>query len=527
MTSKPVVLIILDGWGVAAPTAGNAITNARPEYWEYLLKNYPATLLQASGEAVGLPWGKMGNSEVGHLTIGAGQIFLQSLERINREIAAGSFFENQAFLKAINHVKNNNSKLHLIGLLGDGGVHAHQGHLLALLDLASKNNLHNKTYLHLFLDGRDTAKDSGLVFVQETVETINKINCGQIASIGGRYYGMDRNNNWDRIEKAYGVITGGTKNVSDDVIEAVKESYKKGIFDEELEPISIAQDKDNVVGVDDNDAIIFFNFRSDRARQITKAFVAEDFEGFKREKKIENLLFVGFSDYEDGLPIEVAFPKITIENTLAGAISQAGLKQLHIAETEKYAHVTFFLNGLREDPYLGEERILIPSPAVASYDEKPEMSAFLIRDQVLEKIKNEEFDFIVINFANPDMVGHTGNIKAGIEAIEVVDKCLYEIVETVVGKGGQVLITADHGNVEEMINLETRRIDKEHSNFPVPMILVKEELRGQGAQKTNSELCNMKIRGALVDIAPTILSMLGVAKPEKMIGIDLQRTIGG
>ncbi|HOZ36694.1 MAG TPA: 2,3-bisphosphoglycerate-independent phosphoglycerate mutase [bacterium] len=522
MNSKPVVLIILDGWGVAAPTVGNAVTEARPEYWDYLLKTYPSTLLQASGEAVGLPWGKMGNSEVGHLTIGAGQIFLQSLEKINREISTGDFFDNQAFAKAINHVKNNDSNLHLVGLIGDGGVHAHQGHLLALLELAAKNNLQAKTYLHLFLDGRDTAKDSGLAFLEEIIGTIKKISCGQVASVGGRYYGMDRNKNWERTEKAYLAIVGAGKKTNEDSVAVLKESYAQGIFDEEFEPITVTRDGKMVTEVQDNDAIIFFNFRADRARQLTQAFMADDFQGFER-KKINNLLFVGFSEYEKGLPIEVAFPKPVIDWPLARIISDNGKKQLHVAETEKYAHVTFFLNGLREEPFIGEDRILVSSPDVTSYDQQPEMSSYLIRDEVTNGIRSDQYDFMVVNFASPDMVGHTGNLDASKLAVKAVDKCLAEIVEEVVGRGGQVVITADHGNIEEIINLETKRIDKEHSNFPVPVILASQQYRGRFSERDNRELYNLKIRGALVDIAPTILSMLGLPKPETMIGIDLNR----
>ena len=524
MNSKPVVLLILDGWGVAPPTVGNAVTSANLKYWDYLLKNYPSTLLQASGEAVGLPWGKMGNSEVGHLTIGAGQIFLQSLEKINREIAIGSFFENAAFLKAVNHVKNNHSNLHLIGLLGDGGVHAHQSHLLALLDLAAKNNLHTKTYLHLFLDGRDTARNSGLIFLEELLEVINKMNCARVASLSGRYYGMDRNKNWDRIQKSFAVVTGASNVKATDSLAAVRMSYAKNIFDEEFEPTMIFDgDGQPVAAIGDNDAVIFFNFRADRARQLTQTFVLDDFSGFKRGKKFDNLLFVGFSEYEKGLPMEVAFPKPEIAWPLARIISENGGKQLHLAETEKYAHVTFFLNGLREEPFLGEERILLPSPNVASYDLKPEMSSFLIKDKLIEALKSGKFDFLAVNFASPDMVGHTGNLEASKAAVEAVDRCLAEIVEEIIRLGGQAVITADHGNVEEIINLETKEIDKEHSNFPVPLILAKEEYKNKFPARDNGELYTLKIRGALVDVAPTILAMLGLEKPESMIGIDLNR----
>ncbi len=525
MISKPVVLVIMDGWGVTAPSAGNAITNANLKYWDYLLANYPSALLQASGSAVGLPWGKMGNSEVGHLTIGAGRIYLQSLENINQQISKGGFFENPAFLKAFKHVQQNNSKLHLMGLLGDGGVHAHQGHLLALMDLVNRQGLGEKTFLHLFLDGRDTAKDSGLSFMQELLSAADKMGCCRLASVGGRYYAMDRNQNWDRTKKGYDVITGRFSKTTEDVFKTIKDSYSRGVYDEEFEPVSITHQGKLVAKVEDNDAIIFFNFRSDRARQLTSAFVLDDFNAFERGAKFNNLLFVGFVEYKKGLPIEVAFPKPNIEYPLARVVSESGLKQLHIAETEKYAHVTFFINGLKEEPFAGEERILIPSPAVASYDQKPEMSALQIRDRVLAALDQNKFDLIIINFANPDMVGHTGNLSAGIRAVETTSECLSAIIEKTIKRGGQALITADHGNIEEMINLETQQVDKEHSNFPVPVVLVRDEYKGKAVGRSNLELYNSEIKGALVDVAPTILNMLGLPKHQDMLGIDLREAI--
>lgn len=525
MTSKPVVLVIMDGWGVTAPSAGNAITNANLKYWDYLLKYYPSALLQASGSAVGLPWGKMGNSEVGHLTIGAGRIYLQSLENINQQISKGAFFENRAFAKAFKHVKENNSQLHLMGLLGDGGVHAHQGHLLALMDLVNRQGLGGKTFLHLFLDGRDTAKDSGLGFMQELLSSSEQLGCCRVASVGGRYYAMDRNQNWDRTQKGYEVMVGRSKNTTEDILQAIQDSYQRGVYDEEFEPVMVTKQGQPVAKIQDNDALIFFNFRSDRARQITSAFVLDNFKEFERGPKINNLLFVGFVEYKKGLPIEVAFPKPNIEYPLARVVSEKGLKQLHIAETEKYAHVTFFINGLREEPFNGEERILIPSPAVESYDQQPEMSAYQIKDKVLAALDSNKFDLIIINFANPDMVGHTGNLQAGIRAVEVTNECLSTIVEKTIKKGGQVLVTADHGNIEEMINLETQQVDKEHSNFPVPVVLVKDEYKGKAPGKSNLELYNSEIKGALVDIAPTVLNMLGLPKHEAMLGIDLREAI--
>lgn len=525
MTSKPVVLVIMDGWGVAAPSVGNAVTSADVKYWDYLLANYPSSLLQASGAAVGLPWGVMGNSEVGHLTIGSGQIHLQSLEFINHQISEGSFFKNQAFLKAVNHVKNNSSNLHLMGLLGDGGVHAHQGHLQALLEFVAKNDLNDNTYLHLFLDGRDTAKNSALDFLKEIQAEIKKLGCGQIASLGGRYWGMDRNKNWERTEKNYLAIVGKSKNIAQGPIEAVKRSYARQVYDEEMEPVMIENKGKPIAQVKDNDAIIFYNFRADRARQITKAFVMDDFSGFKRGEKIKNLFFVTFTEYEKGLPVEVAFVKPDITNPLAKIISDHKLKQFHTAETEKYAHVTYFFSGLKEEPFAGEDRLLIPSPAVASYSQKPEMSAYKVKDEVVKALKSNQYSFIVVNFANPDMVGHTGDLEASKKAVEVVSKCLEPVVETTIKKKGQLVITADHGNVEELIDLETRASDKEHSNNPVPIVLVAEEYKGRAAARKNLELHNAKIRGALVDIAPTLLAMMGIDKPGGMIGIDLNKTI--
>ncbi len=523
MISKPVVLIILDGWGVTAPTVGNAITSAKTKYWDYLLQNYPTGLLQASGAAVGLPWGKMGNSEVGHLTIGAGNIFLQSLENINQQITSGDFFKNEIFLEALQHIKDNNSNLHLFSLLGDGGVHGHQSHLLALMDLVNQHNLGKQAFLHLFLDGRDTPKDSGLGFMEELISDSSKLGCCQIATVGGRYFAMDRNKNWDRIEQAYMPMIGKGKLISDDILASIKASYDKGIFDEEFEPIMMTKAGQPVTKISNNDAIIFLNFRADRARQLTEVFVSDNFDKFDRGSKFENLFFAGFVDYKKELSIKVAFPKPKIEYPLAKIISDNGLKQLHIAETEKYAHVTFFVNGLKEDPFMGEDRILIPSPAVSSYAEQPEMSAYKIKDSVLKALDENKYDFILINFANPDMVGHTGILQAGLKAVEVASECLGEISEKVLAKGGQLLVTADHGNIEEMINLETQAIDKEHSNFPVPFVLINNNYKNKAIAQNNNSLYNLKIQGALIDVAPTVLSMLGLEKHQSMLGIDLRK----
>jgi 2,3-bisphosphoglycerate-independent phosphoglycerate mutase len=525
MTSSPVVLVIMDGWGVTAPSVGNAVTSANLKYWSYLLANYPSSLLQASGAAVGLPWGVMGNSEVGHFTIGAGRIYLQSLEYINQQISKGDFFENQAFLKVINHVKNNSSDLHLIGLLGEGGVHAHQGHLLALLELAQKNSLNNNTYIHLFLDGRDSARDSGMEFLGELKSDINKLGCGAIASVGGRFYGMDRNKNWDRIKKAYDSMIGKSEKTCTDATKYITESYKKKVYDEEMEPTMILKDGKPVGSIKDNDGVIFFNFRSDRARQLTRSFVDTEFKEFEGSKKFVNLMFATFSEYEKGLATEVAFPKPEIDHPLARIISDNDRSQLHVAETEKYAHVTFFINGLKEEPYKNEKRILLSSPMVASYAEKPEMAAYEIRNKVVASLEGNQADFTVINFANADMVGHTGNLEATKKAIDTVSECLESVVETTLKMNGKLIITADHGNSEEMINLETRALDKEHSNNPVPVVIVDGSYKGKVAPRTNDTLHNAQIQGALVDIAPTVLSMMGLDKHEQMIGIDLTKVI--
>lgn len=523
MTTNPVALIILDGWGVSEPSIGNAITLAKVDYWDYLLKNYPGFLLQASGEAVGLPYGEMGNSEVGHLTIGSGQIILQSLNRINKSILDNSFFDNQALIEAIKHVQNNNSALHLMGLLGTGGVHSYQAHLEGLVKLASEYKL-KKVYLHLFLDGRDTSKNKGLEFMKEIQKTLQEFNCGQIASLSGRFYAMDRNNNWSRIKLVYdAMVHGKTKEKFSDPILAIQDSYAHNIFDEEFSPIIIEKDQKSIATISDNDAIIFFNFRADRARQITKALILDNFEGFDRGNKIKNLFMVAFTEYEKNLPVEIAFKRPDVNQTLAEVVSQAGLKQLHIAETEKYAHVSFFFNGLKEEKLAGEERILIPSPNVETYDQKPEMSASEVTENLIQAINSNKFDFYVLNFANPDMVGHTGNLSAGIKAIEEVNQDLAKIVPLILKQNGTILITADHGNIEKIVDLKTGEINKEHSNFPVPLIIVNNSLQNKMSPVNNQNLYQRKISGVLSDIAPTALYFLKLQPSEYMKGINLAR----
>lgn len=521
MTTNPVALIILDGWGVCSSSIGNAISLASLKYWDYLLKNYPSFLLQASGEAVGLPYGEVGNSEVGHLTIGSGQIVLQSLNRINKAILDGNFFQNRTLIKSIKHVQDHNSALHLIGLLGTGGIHAYQAHLEALVKMAAEYKL-KKVYLHLFLDGRDTAQDKGVEFLQNLQKTLENFKCGEIASLSGRFYGMDRNNNWDRIKLSYDVIVNGRAEESfEDPLLAIRNSYAHNIFDEKFKPVVMEKDGKPIGAINDNDAIIFFNFRADRARQLTNALINEDFAGFNRVKKIDNLLMTTFTEYQAGLPVDIAFGRPEIHETLASMVSQANLKQLHLAETEKYAHVTFFFNGLKEDKLNNEERILIPSPNVETYDLQPEMSAPLITEQFMGAVSNQQFDFYVVNYANPDMVGHTGNLSASIKAVQAVDNDLARIIPLILQQNGTVLLTADHGNAEEIINLKTGEIDKEHSNFPVPLIVVNNLLKNKTQPINNDILHQQQISGVLSDIAPTVLAFLNLQPSEYMKGINL------
>lgn len=522
-TPKPVVLIVMDGWGLYQDYIGNAITQAKTPTINKLISEYPATTIRASGESVGLPWGEMGNSEVGHLNLGLGRIIYQDLPRINKEISDGHFYRNKAFLDAAAHVKKNNSKLHLLGLVSDGCVHATIDHLFALLLFAKKQNL-DKVFVHAILDGRDTAFISGKNFVSSVVRSMKEHKVGQIATVSGRFYAMDRNNNWDRTAKAYLAMTEGKGNVSDDPEEAIENSYKKKIYDEEFVPTVICKEGLPVGKIEDGDAVIFFNYRPDRARQITKAFVMPEMSKFARPKKLQNLLFVSFEEYEKGLPMEVAFPAEEIVNTLGEVIANAGLKQLRIAETEKYAHVTYFFNGGNENKSPGEDHVLIPSPAVSSYDQKPEMSAYEITKKVIEVVNKDQYDFILINFANADMVGHTGSLKAAIKAVEAVDDCVDKIVKVVLAREGSVLITADHGNAEQMINMQTGQIDKEHTTNPVPFILVGKEYAGRNIgwpTVAGNDLTIIQPRGILSDVAPTVIKLLKLKKPKEMTGISL------
>ncbi|MFH0779590.1 MAG: 2,3-bisphosphoglycerate-independent phosphoglycerate mutase [Parcubacteria group bacterium] len=518
---KPIVLIILDGWGVAPPSEGNGVTLAKtPNFIKYVA-GYPAITLLASGEAVGLSWGEVGNSEVGHLNLGAGRIFYQNLPRIDRAIENGSFFENKSLLDAIEHVKKHKSKLHLMGIMSEGKVHGMNSHCYALLEMAKKHKVKD-VFIHAFLDGRDSTFNSGKGFIEDLEKNIDKIGVGEIATIHGRMYAMDRDNRWERVVKSYqAVAQGKSEEFFKEPRKAIEHSYGRKVFDEEFVPIVIGRDNSPTAVVSDNDAVIFFNYRADRARQLTQAFVLDQFDKFDRGPKISNLHFATMTEYEKGLPVRVAFEKEEIKTTLPKILSEKGLRQLHIAETEKYAHVTFFFGGGVEEPYEGEERIVIPSPKVASYAEKPEMSAKKVTEELIGEILKEKHDFIVVNFANPDMVGHTGDIKATVDAIEYVDKCLGEAVGVILSKGGDAIIVADHGNAEELINLQTGEIDKEHSTYPVPCVFIGREFEGKTAedvQMVGNDLSMVQPVGLLSDIAPSILKMMKIDAPEEMTG---------
>ncbi len=507
MNKTPVMLIVLDGWGIGKEYEGNAVYLANTPNFDRLMENFPNTQLKASGLAVGLPEGQMGNSEVGHLNIGAGRIVYQELTKISKSIEDGAFFEKEEFLKAIENAKKNNSKLHLMGLVSDGGVHSHNTHLYALLELCAKENFKD-VYIHAFLDGRDVPPTIGKQHITELQQKIEEIGVGKIATVIGRYYAMDRDRRWDRTKLAYEAMVLGRGKTDTCPIEAVAKSYKEGINDEFIVPTVIVEEGEPVATIDSGDSIIFFNFRPDRARQITRAIVDEEFTGFERKKKVDTF-FVTMTEYDKTIEnVHVAFKTEIPTNTLGEYVSNLGLNQLRIAETEKYAHVTFFLNGGREVPFENEDRILIPSPKVATYDLKPEMSAIEVKEEVLKRLNMDKYDLIILNFANPDMVGHTGKLEAAIKAVETVDACLGEIVDLLLEKGGKAIVTADHGNAEMMIDEKDNSPVTSHTTNKVPLILVGEE--------------GVKLReGILADIAPTLLDIMGVEKPKEMTGETL------
>ncbi|MBU0636935.1 MAG: 2,3-bisphosphoglycerate-independent phosphoglycerate mutase [Patescibacteria group bacterium] len=520
---KPVVLMVLDGWGVAQPYSGNAITQANIPNINNYIAQYPAMTIKASGEAVGLPWGEPGNSEVGHLNLGLGKIFYQTLSKINKTISDDSFYQNTKLLAAISHIKKNKTKLHLFGLVSNGGVHSSIDHLEALLVLAKMHEV-KQLYIHVILDGRDAPYNSGIDFIKQVEQSLVNNKLGKIVTLVGRFYAMDRDNHWDRTKKAYEAMVLGKGNKNQSVVAAIAESYEKKIFDEEFSPTIICENKQPEGLIEDNDAVIFFNFRPDRARQITKAFVLPGLNKFKRENFLKNLFFVCFTEYEKALPVQIVFEPEINEFTLGETIARAGFTQLRIAETEKYAHVTYFFNGGKETKSLNEDHILIPSPRVANYEVKPEMSALEITNRLIEEINSEKYDFILVNFANADMIGHTGNLKATIQAIEFLDKCVDKIVKLVLSKNGLIFITADHGNAESMFNMRTNAIDKEHSNNPVPFIVVGKQYEGKNLIKQvvpGNDLSLIHPQGILSDVAPTILKAMDINKQEEMTGYSL------
>ncbi len=508
MKNKLVSLIILDGFGVNPKEEGNAIKAAYKPNIDRYFAEYPNTVINASGMDVGLPKGQMGNSEVGHTNIGAGRIVYQELTRITKSIEDGDFFEKKEFLDAIENCKKNNTKLHLFGLLSDGGVHSHNTHLYALIELARRQGLKD-VYIHCFFDGRDVAPDSAKGFVEELESKLAEIGTGRIASVMGRYYAMDRDKRWDRVNLAYDAMVLGKGIYFESAVEAVSESYAKEEFDEFVKPSVITENGKPVAVIEKNDSVIFFNFRPDRAREITRTFTDVDFDGFNRANGYFPVHFVCMTQYDKTIEnAVVAFKPESLTNTFGEYISKLGYKQLRIAETEKYAHVTFFFNGGVETVYPGEDRALIPSPKVATYDLKPEMSAYEVTDEVVKRINSKEYDVIILNYANPDMVGHTGYMDAAKAAIEAVDKCLGRVVDAIREQGGVALITADHGNAEQMIDYETGGPFTAHTTNIVPLIAI-----GLG---------DVKLReGRLSDLTPTMLDIMGIEKPSEMTGSSL------
>jgi 2,3-bisphosphoglycerate-independent phosphoglycerate mutase len=508
---KPVCLIIMDGWGISDKKKGNAIYYALTSNIDYYTRFYPNTRLNASGEMVGLPEGQMGNSEVGHLNIGAGRIVMQDYTKITQAIKNGDFYKNKAFLDAFDNVKKNNSSLHLMGCVSDGGVHSHINHLKELMKMAVKNGI-KQFYIHAFLDGRDVFPMSAGNYINDIENLINDLKAGEIATISGRYYSLDRDNKWDRTKKTYEMLVNRAGKEFENSIDAINYYYDKGISDEFIEPGCIKVKDPQKAKINNNDSIIFFNFRPDRTRQLTSSLTSKDFKEFDRGKIIPDIFFVCMTNYDDKFNLPVAFPQERIKNTLGEVISKNGMKQLRISETDKYPHVSFFFNGGTEEPFKNEDRILIPTASVKTYDLRPQMSAYEVTEKVIEKINEDKYDFIVINYANADMVGHTGYLDSAITAVEAVDSCVGLVVNALIYVGGIAVITADHGNAEEMICPITKNVVTAHTSSQVPFIICDENY---GKLRTDYE--NLK----LADIAPTILEISGIEKPEEMTGNSL------
>ena len=508
MKNRQYLLMILDGVGINKQTEGNAFKLAKKPNIDRLFEKYKNTSVKTSGLAVGLPEGQMGNSEVGHTNIGAGRIVYQELTRITKEINDGEFFKNTELLKAMENVKKNNSNLHLVGLVSDGGVHSHIDHLYALLEMAKRENIQN-VYIHAILDGRDTPPTSAVEYLKKLEEKIKEIGVGKIATLSGRYYAMDRDNRWERIKLAYDALAFGKGNYFKNVQKAIETSYEAQEFDEFVKPVVIVdENQEPLTIVQNRDSIVYFNFRPDRARELTKAFKLDGFNEFEKIKSDE-IYFVSMTQYDESLKnVHVAYKPVELKNTFGEYISNKGYTQLRVAETEKYAHVTFFFNGGKEEKYSGEERILVASPKVATYDLKPEMSAYEVTDKVLGAIDSKKYDVIIMNYANGDMVGHTGNLEKTIEAVEALDKCVGKVISKVEEVGGEAIVTADHGNCELMLDVKTGEPITSHSTFDVPFIVVSDRV------ETLNE-------GRLCDITPTLLTLMGEDIPSEMTGVSL------
>ncbi len=507
ISKKPVVLAILDGYGMSEFHEGNAIYEAKTPRMDEFLAKYPKSVIHASGMDVGLPEGQMGNSEVGHTNIGAGRIVYQELTRITKAINDGDFFENDEMIKACENCKANDSALHIMGLLSDGGVHSHIEHLYAILKLANKMGL-EKVFVHCFMDGRDVSPTSGIDFVKALVEKIREIGTGSIATVMGRYYAMDRDNRWERVSQAYDAIVYGKGNIEESAVTAIEKSYNNDVTDEFVVPTVICKDGKPIGTLKENDSVIFFNFRPDRAREITRTITDEAFDGFKRD--FFKTYYVCMTQYDASMPnVQVAFKPQKLDNTLGEYLSKQGLKQLRIAETEKYAHVTFFFNGGVEKVYENEDRILVNSPKVATYDLKPEMSAYEVTEKMLEAIDTDKYDVIILNFANCDMVGHTGIMEAAVKAVEAVDECIGKVVDKVCEKNGIIFITADHGNAEQMLDPANKSVFTAHTTNVVPLVAI--GLEDGKKLKT----------GRLADLAPTLLDVMGLDVPQEMTGETL------
>ena len=511
MSKKPVELMILDGYGLNDNCEHNAVCEGKTPVMDQLMSQCPFVKGQASGLAVGLPDGQMGNSEVGHLNMGAGRVVYQELTRITKEIQDGDFFKNEALLTAMENAKKNNSSLHLYGLLSDGGVHSHLNHLYALIKLAKQKGL-EKVYVHCFMDGRDVPPESGKGYIEQLQSKLNELGCGKIATVMGRYYAMDRDNRFERVEKAYAAMTYGEGVYAADPVKAMQASYDAGVTDEFVVPVVITENGAPVAKVEANDSVIFFNFRPDRAREITRAYLFDDFTGFERRNGCFPLTYVSMTQYDKTFEdkLAVAFKPETLTNTLGEYVSAHGLTQLRIAETEKYAHVTFFFNGGVEAPNPGEDRALIPSPKVATYDLKPEMSAYEVTEEAVKRINSGKYDMMILNFANPDMVGHTGVMEAAVKAVHTVDECAARVIDAILANGGRAILTADHGNCELMAEADGTPFTA-HTTSPVPLILIDPAYKG----------ATLREGGKLSDVAPTMLKLMGLPQPSEMTGISL------